>query len=558
MVLTDLPFERNALIHSRYQSIRRPGSAPLPKSEEEEKRRVGSKDYAAFLKEQERKVGPEGFLDSNKYSHSFLVGRNDKGRRRAASVTGRPSVVSLTSRIERDKKDYNRRIKVIEDHMWQHKQEERELKRMEGDIIKNQRAVRHTLRDFENTINKKRMLEEKKLNQGLEKYTVLRRDYVHKKEESTKSRIQHSINTDHSAKDTDRKIRLETSDLERRYKMKMGEMELKRAEVARMSQDFESRMKRKEEEQYKLKQELADLSIKLNMEAQKGRKQKFDFDKDKKKDQTSRIQEDLTAEKTKDNKLMKSDGDTKGAEMSKRKLSADLSLTKSHLDIKKRDEQRHLTDTQFRLDDNSSIQRQLNEAAVNAEMDLKAKQIDQKLEAHNARRVHLLNSTLKSRKERDGHHEEVCLSRFKKRFSEKQRLEHEDSLKFFQKMVSKGDDLEKNLYNTVRSSEYSRQKQEQIVRRTQQKLAEMKRKNAIAVKETLAETFRDEKELEQKLYREKAELDKIHAQREESYEKLQKHRQLLREDKHQLTEHEREHSRLIRIGSRTEHAAEAY
>lgn len=148
--------------------------------------------------------------------------------------------------------------------MWQHKQEERELKRTEGDIIKNQRAVRHTLRDFENgtvfhvilvycmldyfwlfvisiqsrfktfkrftllyilytsdictelyklkknfsmrrdlvqnctsiymlnkgnnnwyftAINKKRMAEEKKLSQGLEKYTVLRRDHIHKKEE---------------------------------------------------------------------------------------------------------------------------------------------------------------------------------------------------------------------------------------------------------------------------------------------------------------------------------------------------------------------------------------
>lgn len=111
--------------------------------------------------------------------------------------------------------------------MWQHKQEERELKRTEGDIIKNQRAVRHTLRDFENgiyrhlwrffsclngtlseineqylnksvsilhmvscvsiyivtAINKKRMAEEKKLSQGLEKYTVLRRDHVHRKEE---------------------------------------------------------------------------------------------------------------------------------------------------------------------------------------------------------------------------------------------------------------------------------------------------------------------------------------------------------------------------------------
>jgi len=33
----------------------------------------------------------------------------------------------------------------------------------------------------------------------------------------------------------------------------------------------------------------------------------------------------------------RSDGDTKGAEMNKRKLSADLSLTKSHLAIKQRD-----------------------------------------------------------------------------------------------------------------------------------------------------------------------------------------------------------------------------
>ena len=39
---------------------------------------------------------------------------------------------------------------LLQDLMWQHKQEERELKRVEGDIIKNQRSVRRTLRDYEN------------------------------------------------------------------------------------------------------------------------------------------------------------------------------------------------------------------------------------------------------------------------------------------------------------------------------------------------------------------------------------------------------------------------
>ena len=34
--------------------------------------------------------------------------------------------------------------------MWQHKQEERELKRLDGDIIKNQRTIRKEMRDFEN------------------------------------------------------------------------------------------------------------------------------------------------------------------------------------------------------------------------------------------------------------------------------------------------------------------------------------------------------------------------------------------------------------------------
>ena len=51
---------------------------------------------------------------------------------------------------EKKKDDFERRTKLIEDHMWQHKQEEREIKRIDGDIVKNQRIVKNTLRDFEN------------------------------------------------------------------------------------------------------------------------------------------------------------------------------------------------------------------------------------------------------------------------------------------------------------------------------------------------------------------------------------------------------------------------
>ena len=206
---------------------------------------------------------------------------------------------------------------------------------------------------------------------------------------------------------------------------------------------------------------------------------------------------------------MRSDGDTKAAESNKRKLSADLNLTKSHLDIKKRDENRHLTDTQFRLSDNSNTQRQLNEAAFHAEMDLKAKQIEQKLESHNARRVQYMTTNLRNKKEKEEAQQLVWEGRFKRRNAEQERKKHEDSLKFFKKMVTKGEDQEKNLYNKVRNSEYARQKQEQNVRRLQQQLADVKRKNSIKIRQELSERQRLEKEIEQSLIREKAELDKV-------------------------------------------------
>ncbi|KAL3877890.1 hypothetical protein ACJMK2_035534, partial [Sinanodonta woodiana] len=385
MVLTDLPFERSSLIHNRYSLLRRPDSAPVPIGEDSGKKKT-SKEYAAFLKEHERKAGLDGFVDSNKYSHSYMV-KKDKDKERARSSSeNRASVVHLKARVEKDKKDYDRRIKIIEDHMWQHKQEERELKRTEGDIVKNQRAVRQTLRDYENAITKKRMEEEKKLNTGLEKYTKLQREQTHKKEDILKQRTEKGIIKLQQNKSLGRKVTLKSSDIARKYHTKLSDLELKRIEVMRLSQEFENKMRQKEEEQYRLKAELAELAIALNMESQKGRVFKYDADRESRKEKVTRINEDLTTDQSVESKLAKSEGDTKTAELNKRKLSADMLLTRSHLSIKQRDEQRHLTDTQMRLADNSNVQRQLNEAAFHAEMDLKARQIDQKVEvvSHNA------------------------------------------------------------------------------------------------------------------------------------------------------------------------------
>lgn len=76
-------------------------------------------------------------------------------------------------------------------------------------------------------------------------------------------------------------------------------------------------------------------------------------------------------------------------------------------------------------------------------------------------------------------------------------------------MVSKGEEQEQNLYGKVRNAEYSRQKQEQSVRRLQQQLNEVKRKNAAKVKAEISLRNKQEMELEQLLLKEKAELDKV-------------------------------------------------
>ncbi|CAH1793579.1 unnamed protein product [Owenia fusiformis] len=559
MVITDLPFDRSAqkqpVMQNRYQVIER--HEPMDSGDEEAAEE--SKAYASFLKEQERKCSKNGFLDSSKYTHSYEVKKNKEKmgsprRTMESDSLSKPfTVVDLKAKIEKDKKDYEKRMRHIEDHMWQHKQEERELKRVEGDVIKNQRTLRQSLREVEQEITKKRMAEERKLNIGLEKYAVLQRVNAHKKEDTMKKRTDNNIQKEVEARSKGRKVHLNTSDLARQYRTKKSEIELKRIEADRISQEFETKMRQKEAEQFKLKQELAELAIGLNMESMKGRTEDHTHKQERGKNAISNIRDDLEHNKSLENKLGKSDGDTKGAEMQRRKLSADLSLNRGNNNLKQREEGRRKLDTKNRIEDNSEVQRQLNEAAAIAETERKEKALQQKLQEHENRKNRRIRAHVAEKKDRDEKNETHWASKFQGRLLDTQRREHEDHLKHFTKTVTKGEEIEHDLYQKVRNSEYSRQKREQEVRRLQLKLEDTKRNNAIKIKNEIADAYKQETTMTQKLVRQKAELAKVHAQREESYITLQKHRDFLREDKHLKEEHEREHARLLRLGNKSDH-----
>ena len=76
-------------------------------------------------------------------------------------------------------------------------------------------------------------------------------------------------------------------------------------------------------------------------------------------------------------------------------------------------------------------------------------------------------------------------------------------------MVTKGEEREQALFNKVRSSEYNRQQQEQVVRRLQRSLMDAKKKNAHQLKQEMSERNKQEMELEQQLIREQAVLQKV-------------------------------------------------
>lgn len=66
-----------------------------------------------LYREQERKCGPDGFLDSTKYTHSFTLKREKDKSPRLSTETPR-TVVDLSQSATLDQKDYEKRIRLIE------------------------------------------------------------------------------------------------------------------------------------------------------------------------------------------------------------------------------------------------------------------------------------------------------------------------------------------------------------------------------------------------------------------------------------------------------------
>lgn len=111
--------------------------------------------------------------------------------------------------------------------------------------------------------------------------------------------------------------------------------------------------------------------------------------------------------------------------------------------------------------------------------------------------------------EKNEEHEKLFKSKAVHKMTELEAKEHEDHLKHFQKLVQRDEELEQELFKTVKEAEFLRRKKDMELKKLQDQFIELKKQNAVQIKQTIAKAFAQEQEFEQKIYKEKAKLDKV-------------------------------------------------
>lgn len=557
-----LPFERQPLLHKRYATLSSPELSRSFAVETDDTTTRGE-EYANFLKalangeRQDAGVSKPKPVNSKGQGRQSPPGNKDSrlGRKSdgsAISPQKSNGLLQVTLTARRSRQKHSEMMRVIEDHMLQHKQEERALKRYEGDIIKKQHHLRRTMEDVNNSVYKKMRAEEARLSENNQEREKVKQQHFIQEDKINKSRIERNVSARLKFKDKDRKVASEMTEAEFQYCKAAKKLEVTRTEVFALTQQFEASLKKIEEKGDVLKKSLAELAIAANQLALKKRTQEVEDVRYVKDTSIKDIQDDRRRTKNLSEKLRSISDQGVKLEYNKRRLSRDLVVTKEMLSLKSREEGRKMTDINRRLQHNSTNQKQAKQAAEYLELDRQGKEIEEKEQFAEARRKHQMDQLTKDRKQQYSSQ----MLQWKKRFLEKQneatRRAHEDSVKHLQKVVNKMEETEHALYSRVRAAEMQRRKQEQDVQKVFNELESLTKENEKRMKEMQEQYDRKKAELEQKLLREKAELAKAHHQREESIQRLYLHRARLSSDKYLLSEEEREHDRLVKIGQRTD------
>ncbi|CAF0987488.1 unnamed protein product [Adineta ricciae] len=524
-------------------------------------------NYADFLRKHGRYMTKDGYVDSSRRVRSLQRQQDESSvplrnnvpatTNKAASTSKKPkqaaenelpSVISISTNIEHKGKEHDKQMRLIEEQVIRSREHERDSKRSEGDVRREQRYLHHTLKGLStaDTI-KKRLEAENYLSTNFDDKSQNEREALKKKEQQMKQRTEPVVDLLQTSKDADRRNVLVCTDLARQYRTKAEELEAKHEQLSQIHQEFQDKLHEKMSKENQAKKELAQIAMALHLESQKGKIDKNELADLSSRERIQTINHDLNQEQTFEQRLNKTSIYVKSFDLERRRLSVDVTLNRSLIDLKQREAARRIIDAKNRLETIYAKQRELNQDAAIALQDRRAAELMAKITDVDSRRTQLMTQYLREKTEREEEREAEGASKAKIHHAEQETRHHEDHLRHFQKTAGKNEETEHDLRESLKQAEYDRRKKEHEVQKLQDEIIQKKKSDAVRVRKEIARAQHEEKELEEQLVKEKAKLDKLHAKREDSYLRLIKHRDQIRENQLLLQTHEREYERLLRV-----------
>nr|XP_033798857.1 outer dense fiber protein 2-like [Geotrypetes seraphini] len=485
-----------------------------------------TRQYAEFLQQQECKLGPDRFLDSKKYMM----------KRMAIHSKSLPTLVNSSTKKAKNLEDQDQSVTFIEIPMSKNKNEEKFLKRSLGDSQRQQRNLQRMITDYENVVRKKTLDNEREINDFQHQHEKSKQKFLHEQEWVTKDKILQNRQDILSSRDHQRKYTRSITQLELRYSHVLLEMQRRRAEIEKLHQEYEDKLKQKENEEVLLRNELAELTHSDSVEEQKETRFKNDYKRYENKKRKKNLQGKQHQWSTFENKQLEKEQQVKALEAEKQNLDAELAVMKEYLNIRNTRESRKIVDITNQLIQNADTQRQI----IQEYTSLRSQTSRRPLKSLNNEKLVQLQYVTK---------QHAGISQAPKE-GRKQTLEK--SMEHFHKVLSDAKEAEKSIFRDMRMCENLWRKQDKFVNKLQENLTKLRKENSAQMRKTVSEGNMKERILQDQISKAFAELTKYENQKNKSYERLLKHRALLQEDRLKLRETEKEYARLCKMRERNQ------
>jgi hypothetical protein len=123
--------------------------------------------------------------------------------------------------------------------MWLHRQEERDLRRAENDIIRQQSNMQRSLKKYENEVSKRRTDETNSILEQEAKFASHKQADLHTMKDATKSKIQSDQLMKQKINENAKKYTKNNIEMNWKYRHVMELLEQKKLEMEKMSNEFE-------------------------------------------------------------------------------------------------------------------------------------------------------------------------------------------------------------------------------------------------------------------------------------------------------------------------------